>query len=397
MRESDSKPKGAVMDPINPIEKTYRRLLAAGRNPLKLFSGNPNEQGFHFPAQPLLEAYRRYFSTQEYHPHPKGLPVAREAIRRYYQSRGFSLDSENIILTSGTSESFFYLFTLLAKPGDNILAPHPAYPLFEHIAKIARVELRPYVLQEDQQWQIDLEGLKRAADPRTRAVLLVSPNNPTGAVSGAQEIEEIVAWCRQRQLPLICDEVFSEFYFGEGEYPRPAALSSPELCFTLGGLSKMFAVPGLKLGWIAASGEKSKVARAVDGLETIADTFLSCHIPIQEALPEIFASGEEFLHSYRQEVNRRRRLAIDLLKGIPALRVIEPQGGFYLMARVENTSAISEEEWVLGLMEKKDVFVHPGYFFDIEEGIHFVLSFLTEPEKLKIGIQRIGEFLREPA
>ncbi|MCE9623912.1 MAG: pyridoxal phosphate-dependent aminotransferase [Deltaproteobacteria bacterium] len=239
---------------INPIEATYRRLKAAGKDLLKLYSGNPNEQGIHFPGEILQASYSRYFEKQDYFPHPKGLKVARQAISDYYAGQKAEVDPENILLTSGTSESFFYLFSLLTQAGDNVLVPKPAYPLFDSIAELAKIELRHYALREDLAWSIDFADLEAKRDSRSRAVLLVSPNNPTGAVSDLEEISTLVDWANSHDLPLICDEVFSEFFFGEGAFPRPMALTKPKLCFTLNGLSKMLALPGLKLSWIAVTG-----------------------------------------------------------------------------------------------------------------------------------------------
>jgi aspartate/methionine/tyrosine aminotransferase len=378
---------------LNPIERTYRRLVATGKNPLKLFSGNPNEHGIRFPEAPLLQCYERYFKNQDYRPHPKGLKAARQAVAAYYETQGAAVDPENILLTSGTSEALFYLFSLLTTPGENILAPSPAYPLFEHIAQLTHTRLRSYPLQEAQAWDVDLAALQELADAETRALLLVSPNNPTGAVTGAEQIREITAWCNQKGIALICDEVFSEFYFRTGPFPRAVAVSRPDLCFTLNGISKMFALPALKLGWIGVTGKKDGVESAVDRLETMADTFLSCHIPIQQALPALFSEGRAFVESYRQEVLHRRNLAVELLRDCPHVSFVEPAGGFYLTAKVEKDLKCSEEEWVIRLMEKKNVFVHPGYFFDYEQGVHFVVSFLTHPEKLQAGIQAIAEFL----
>lgn len=371
------------MESINRIEQAYRNLTASGRKIVKLFSGNPNEHGFRFPPEVLKETYNRWFDSGEYQPHPKGLLTARQAIANYYKGRGAVVDPENLILTSGTSESFLYLFSLLAGPGDNILAPNPSYPLFDEIAKLRGIALRPYHLLEDENWRIDLADLRKKTDDRTRAIVLISPHNPTGAVASADEIRKITEWANRRNIPLLCDEVFSEFYFGEGSYPRPMAVASPKLCFTLNGISKMFALPAMKLGWIAVTGDKSKVDPAVDRLETIADTFLSCHTPIQRTLPSLFDKGEKFLRNYREEVGRRRRFAIDLLRQSPQIRFNEPAGGFYLMFQIDGTLPMSEEDFVIRLMEKKGVFVHPGYFYDYEKGIHGVISFLTRPEALQ--------------
>ncbi len=414
------------MSLLNPIEKTYRELLAQGQKVIRLFSGNPTEEGFQFPPAILEEAYRLSF-TKIYSPHPKGLKQAREAIAEYYLRDKIQINPENILLTSGTSESFFYLFSLLVRPGDNILTPNPSYPLFDYIASLAHVEMKHYPLIETRGWQIDIEALKNKIDSKTRAIVLVSPHNPTGSVASAHQVQELVDLANARQIPLICDEVFSEFYFpftpssdeeggrgrlnpsvkplltspsseGEGinRFPRPIAIAKPHLCFTLNGISKMFALPAYKLSWIVVSGESKKVEEAIDRLETTADTFLSCHIPIQEALPRLFEKGWSFVEAYKKEVGERRALALEILQKNSQIEFVKPEGAFYLMFKLKSSSRFSsEEDFVIQLMKEKNVFVHPGYFYDYEDGIHGVISFLCEREKLKTGLEYLMDFIKK--
>lgn len=381
------------METINAIEQTYRRLQASGKQIQRLYLGNPNEQGFRFPPSILEKAYAGYFERQEYHPHPKGLPAARVAISGYYAEAGLTVDPEQILITSGSSESFLYLFLMLKKSGGHFLVPRPGYPLFDSIARMAGVELRHYELREDQRWRVDLEDLRHKTDEQTRGIVIVSPHNPTGAVLAAEQAQSIAEWANAREIPLICDEVFSEFYFGEGEFPRVIAASKPKLAFTLNGLSKMFALPGLKLSWIVVSGESERVLHAIDGLETMNDTLLSCHYGIQEALPRIFDEGKSFLSQYRSEVNQRRCLAYEILSANPGLRLVEPQGGFYMTARLKAAHVGSEEAFVIRLMEETGVFVHPGYFYELEEEAHFVLSFLTPEGPLREALVKLVEFV----
>jgi aspartate/methionine/tyrosine aminotransferase len=380
------------MHSINRIEHTYRELISSGRKITKLFLGNPNEEGFHFPASLLKASYGAYFDRQDYHPQPKGLREARVAICDFYHSAGIEIDPGNLLITSGSSESFFYLFSLLSEPGDNLLTPNPAYPLFDHVAQMARVELRQYPLVEERGWEINLEELRRLSDRRTKAIVIVSPNNPTGCVTSRDQIKEVIDWANQNGIALICDEVFSEFYFGEGEFPRPMGLGRSELCFTLNGISKMLALPGLKLSWIVVTGEKGRVDRAVDGLETMNDTYLSCHIPIQESLPTLFSEGKEFLRGYQREVATRRQLILSHLPS-SVFQLTPPQGGFYLMAEVRKKLQVSEEEFVIRLMRETGLFVHPGYFYDYEKGIHLVLSHLLKPETLEGTMPLLRSFI----
>jgi aspartate/methionine/tyrosine aminotransferase len=381
---------------INPVERMYRELLRQGRPVIKLFSGNPNEHGIHFPGEILSEEYARYFADQSYHPDPKGHLAARQAIHDYYASQGVSISADNIILTTGTSESFFYVFSLLARPGDNLLAPNPSYPLFDYIASLAHIELRTYALLEDAGWAVDLASLARQIDARTKAIILISPNNPTGSVISAQQVREVVQIANLHGLAIISDEVYAEFVFDPPAFPRVSTIAQPQLLFTLNGISKMFALPALKLGWIAVSGDGPRTAQAVDTLETIADTFLSTHSPIQRALPRLFRDGGAFLTDYRAEVRRRRDLAVQLLSRSERVRFHPPQGGFHLMAAVEPERPLDEEAFVIALMEATGVFVHPGYFYDYESGIHIALSFLTRPATLTAGLEQIVQFLAAP-
>ncbi|MBI4211404.1 MAG: pyridoxal phosphate-dependent aminotransferase [Deltaproteobacteria bacterium] len=367
---------------INRIEQTYRELTASGKKILKLYSGNPTEFGIHFPAEILVEAYAEALRNKNYAPHPKGLLSARQAIADYYEKQDCTVDPANIIITSGTSESFFSLFSLLAKPGDHFLAPCPSYPLFEHIAKLAHVELKPYLLRPHERWEIDIENLKAQTNDKTRGIILISPHNPTGHVASVAQLEQIVTWANSRNLPIICDEVFSEFYFGQGNYPRVAAVTKPSLCFTLNGISKMFALPMLKLGWIAVTGKTNLVESAVDGLETIADTFLSCHQPIQHILPILFEKGRSFVDDYRRRVCEQCQAAVNILTAHPRFSLIAPEGGFYLMAFLHGVS--NEEDFVIDLMKDKGVFVHPGYFYDYEDRPAVVMSYLADGATLAL-------------
>lgn len=379
---------------LNPIERQYRTLVLQGRAPLNLFPANPNEEGICFPGEILAECYARYFRQQEYRPDPKGLRAAREAISAYYAGYEASVHPEQILLTAGTSESFFDLFALLAGPGDNILTPMPSYPLFETIARLAHVALRPYRLDASRAWAIDVDAMRRAVDARTRAIVIVSPHNPTGMVADAATLRAVTDIANDAGIPLICDEVFSEFVStgsGHDPYPRTIQVAAPDLCFTLNGISKMLALPALKCSWIVVTGSPSRVAAAVERLEHLTDTFLSCHYPIQLALPDLLRAGRPFLATYRVEVSRRRKLALSILRQSPHLRLHPPAGGFYCMAEIVNGRWGSEDECICDLMTHHGIFPHPGYFYDHERGIHLVLSTLLQPERLTEGLTKLCE------
>jgi alanine-synthesizing transaminase len=347
---------------------------------IDLTSSNPTHQGLLFPANILQTAAVSYWSQRRYDPHPRGQLAARDAIRRYYAQRSPAVlfEHDDLFLTASTSEAYSLLFALLTAPGDNVLAPVVTYPLFEFLAEIHHIELRPYALDEARGWRIDPASLHAQVDGRTRAVLIVSPHNPTGAI-----VAEPLPALMTLGLPLICDEVFAEFTYRTPGTPPIGALH-PELpVFHLNGISKMFALPDLKLGWIALNA----AARSyTERLELLNDTFLGSNALAQHMLPTLFAEGLDFVGSMRDHVRRNLDLALSRLAACSLLRVQPPDGGYYLFPEVLGWD--DEEELVLHCL-RQGVLVHPGYFYGYERGAHLMLSCLTATEQLEQGLDRL--------
>ena len=344
-----------------------------------LVRGRANDIGIRFP-QETLEAILSEASglAEAYRPDPLGQLIARDAIVEHYRNQ--ALTPEHTLLTPGTSISYWYAFKLLCEPGDNVLCPIPSYPLFDYIARLAGVEISKYRLVEDRGWQIDLEHLEDQIDERTRAIVLISPHNPTGMVASRDEVETIAAIAIQKQFPIISDEVFWHFTFDDTPAARPLETDAP-LVFTLNGFSKMYALPGLKLGWMAVSGKDPLVRKAMTTLELISDTFLPVNEMVQFSVPEIFAKGTTFLKDYTERVRQCRDIAIEVLGpsvGTP------PDGGFYMVVPCSS----EEETLAVALLEEETLLVHPGYFYDIP-GDHIVFSFLKDPEVLREVVPRI--------
>ncbi len=377
---------------LNPIETCYRRLKAAGREPIKLTVGNPSLQGIHFPAELLIKAYSRSALNTPYDPDPKGMLSAREAIVDLYQLQGLSLSPQQILLTSGTSEAFFYLFSLLGQVGDNFLVPYPSYPLFEHIAQYARVRLKPYHLRESLGWSWNLDEMAAQVDENTRGIVVISPHNPTGKVWSRDEWRQLAEFGAAHDLPIISDEVFADFCFDPTRFAR-GMTHSETICFTLNGISKSLALPGHKLGWIIVTGPEAKQEKYLNQLELMADTFLTCNQPVQLALPTLLAESRSFRQEYYHEVVQRRATTLNRLKEIPQLNLVPPQGGFYLMAAYDDPQGRSEDEWVIALMESEGISVYPGYFFDHPSGNHLVMSFLTDPKQMQPALDSLAKFL----
>lgn len=347
---------------------------------IDLTSSNPTHQGLLFPPDVLETAAASYWSQRRYEPLPHGQPDARAAIRSYYAQRApaLALAEDDLFITASTSEAYSLLFALLTEPGDNVLAPVVTYPLFEFLAEIHHIELRPYALDEARGWRIDPASLHAQVDERTRAVLIVSPHNPTGAI-----VATTLPALTTLGLPLICDEVFAEFCYRLPATPPIGALH-PELpVFHLNGISKLFALPDLKLGWIALNAAARPFA---DRLELLNDTFLGSNALTQHMLPTLFREGMGFVAEMRERVRHNLDLALARLATCPALRVQPPDGGYYLFPEVLGWD--DEEELVLHCL-RQGVLVHPGYFYGYERGAHIMLSCLTETAQLEQGLDRL--------
>jgi hypothetical protein len=363
----------------NALYKLRDERKAQGHAVQDLVSGNINEQGFIFP-QDLLEEIlaRGCRHSRIYNPDSFGQIRSREAVSEYYKAAGHILSPAQILITPGTSFSYWYCFKLLADPGDEILCPCPSYPLFDYIALMSGVKLVPYRMDERRDWAVDLEQLEACVSTRTRALVLISPHNPTGRVTTSKEIEALGEIALRHDLALISDEVFSDFLLGEKILPRPAGSGAP-LVFTLNGFSKMFALPGLKFGWMAVSGESARVSRAMRAIELISDTFLPVNEMVQAAAPEIFRHGQRIKEDFAGRIRECWQLAETHFSPSRSLSYIKPDGGFYVSLRLENRD---EEQVAEAILREHNALVHPGYFYDMAPH-HLILSFVQRPEVIR--------------
>lgn len=376
----------------NPLYRERDVLLARGKKVIDLVSGNVHPHGILYPQTILEKALRDAAEqTRIYKPHPLGQPIARDEISRYYRDEGLFIPTEQIVLTPGTSLSYWYAFKLFAEPDDEILSPRPTYPLFDAIATLAGVRMIDYRLREADRWAIDLDHLESQITPRTRAIILISPHNPTGAVADEAEIARLAEIAARHRLPILSDEVFSPFLFHRERLPRPAATSAP-LVLTLNGFSKMLALPGMKIGWIALSGEAPLVRKALAALETISDTFLPVNEFAQFAVPALFDGAKGFLPAYQSAIRECARLAADLLSRSDRLSLVPPEGGFYATVRINDPKA-DEEEISLDLLRRHALLLHPGFFYDLEPP-HLVLSFVSEPALLQASLEKVISYFK---
>jgi len=320
-----------------------------------------------------------------------GLVGARRAVQGLQRGVGFEIPIEQIVLTSSTSEAYGFLFKLLCDAGDEVLIPQPSYPLFEHLAALEQVKVAHYELAYDGSWHIDFDSLERARSSRSRAVVVVNPNNPTGSFLKRDELRRLV----ELGLPIISDEVFSSFALGpDPRRVRSVLETDSSLVFALGGLSKLAALPQLKLAWLCAAGPKAELAEALSRLELIADTFLSPNTPVQHALPEILGCRLPVERALNARIARNLAVLVDALAGTAATPLFL-EGGWYAVVRLP--ALLSEADWVLRLLEQDGVLTQPGWFYDFSGGAQLVLSLITEDAPFALGVTRIAERVRQVA
>ena len=369
------------------------RALADARRSGELIDltvSNPTRVGIPYPAD-LLGGLANP-AALDYAPSPFGMREAREAIARTYARRGLAIEPDRIVLTASTSEAYSLLFKLLCDPGgSNVLTPVPSYPLFEHLTRLDGVEQRRYGLEYHGAWTIDAGDLDRAWSPSTRAVLSVTPNNPTGAALSTDDAAELVSRCSRQGAALIVDEVFCDYPL-RGPLEDPAALASPGcLVFRLGGLSKTIGLPQAKLGWIAIQGPDAEVAEAMDRLELICDTYLSVSTPVQVAAAELLDKGVVVRDAIRERVRQNYSTLCSTLRPSAGAAVLPADGGWSAVIRVPATR--TEEALVLELLTRDRVVVHPGYFFDFPQEAFLVVSLLPRPEVFTRGLHLIQDRL----
>jgi len=371
----------------NRLSREIAELRRQGRTLLDLTESNPTHCGLVFDQQLILAALANP-KALSYAPDPRGLLSARQAVAGYYSERGVAVEPTQIFLTTSTSEAYSYVFRLLADPGDAVMVPQPSYPLFEFLAGLNDIRVIPYPLIYDQGWQIDLQGLEKSLEARARAILVVHPNNPTGSFVRRRELAELLAFCQERDMALVADEVFLDYPLKrDPERVVGHATVTETLSFTLSGLSKIAALPQMKLAWLVVNGPPRLMRTGLERLEVLADTYLSLSAPLALALPALMETRRGLQPQILERVaSNLQRLDARLERRLPVTR-LEVEGGWYAILRLP--AIRTDEEWALELARRDGVLVHPGHFFDFESEGHVVVSLLTRREVFEEGLTRL--------
>jgi aspartate/methionine/tyrosine aminotransferase len=429
----------------NRFTQAVEEARSRGIHLLDLTASNPTRVGLEYDSEVILSALRSERAL-DYDPQAKGLFAARQAIARYYSENSSDgegdvaskvstnrvVDPERIVLTTSTSEGYSFVFRLLCNSGDELLVPKPSYPLFQFLADLQDVKLVPYPLIYDHGWQMDFHSLQRAVTGRTRGVVVVHPNNPTGSYVHAAEVGPLNEFCRAHGLALVVDEVFLDYGLStsgaetlspNGDADRSAERDPPPesavelrsgqagaavptyfeaapsfasnhdvLTFTLSGLSKLSALPQMKVAWVVTSGPTEHVATAVARLEVIADTYLSMNAPVQWAVPVMLEQRKSIQRQLLARVTANLLELDRQLAQQSACQRLCVEGGWYAVLRVPVTR--SDEELCIDLVRERSVLVHPGHFYDFESDGYLVLSLIPAESEFSEGIGRLSEFLR---
>lgn len=369
----------------NAVARAIDAKRRTGAAILDLTETNPTSAGFTYP-KALLEPLSNPRAL-DYDPQPLGLWAARAAVAADFRRRGIVISADRVALTSSTSEAYALLFKLLCDAGDAVLVPHPSYPLFEHLTRLESVTAIPYALEYHGAWRIDVDSMTRAATERVRAILIVSPNNPTGSFLHKDDLDAVSSLAAARGWAIIGDEVFADYPLDPAPDATNVLAGAGVLTFSLGGLSKSAGLPQLKLGWIGFGGPSTKVDEALAAYEVIADTYLSVSTPVQAAAPDLIEHGTAIRAQILTRVRRNLEALRTLAATHPAVNVLRIEGGWSAVIQVPQIH--SEDALVLELLDKDDVLVHPGYFFDFDREAFVIVSLLPEPATFDRAVARL--------
>ena len=371
----------------NALAEARTRLDLERRPYIDLTESNPTRAELLYPDDLLAPlANTRGLA---YRPEAMGALAARQAVAGDFARRHLVVSPDRVMLTVSTSDAYSVLFKLLCDPGDDVLIPQPSYPLFEHLTRLDSVVGVPYQLEYHGRWSIDMASVHAALTPRTRAILLVNPNNPTGSFITPSELDALAELCDARDIALIADEVFSDYCLTDDIHGQMATLAERNdvLGFSLGGLSKSIGLPQVKLAWTAVSGSDERVEHALGRLELICDTYLSVSTPVQLALAELLERGAHVRTQIQARIRRNLERCAALVSERPSCTLLHTDGGWSTVIRVPRLAP--EEELVLSLLVDSRVLVHPGYFFDFADECYLVVSLLVPELAFAEGVRRV--------
>ena len=395
--DQSAKLAGIHYDIRGPVLRQAQQLEAEGHHVLKLHIGNPAPFGFEAPAA-LLQELIRHAPLAHGYGDAKGLLSARHAVARYYAERGVAdVDVEDIYLGNGVSELIVMALQALLNPGDEVLIPAPDYPLWTAATTLAGGNPVHYICDETAGWFPDLADIEARITPATRALVLINPNNPTGAVYSDELLQGIVELARRHQLVLLSDEIYDRILYDGATHTSIAALAPDVFCLTLSGLSKVYRVPGFRSGWMVVSGPKQHARGYLDGLDTLANLRLCPNMPAQYAIEAALGGRQDIVDLVMPggRLLEQRNCAVNLLNEIPGVSCVVPQGALYAFPRIDPAvyPIVDDERFVIDLLRREKILVMHGTGFNWPRPDHFRVVTLQPVDDQVAAIRRIGHFL----
>ena len=379
----------AIRDLVGLSEEVKRQ----GHKVLYLNVGDPNIFDFATPAHVIEAAYRAMRDNRNGYAPSAGIPEALEAIRAQAAKNGIT-SVQDVFISNGAGEAVDLSLTALLNPGDNVLTPRPDYPLYPAVLCKTGAEANPYYLNEDDSWQPELDDIKRKINSRTKAIVLINPNNPTGALCTRKMLEQIAELARQHNLLIIADEIYDKLILDGGEHVSIAAVASDVPVVTIGGLSKNYLAPGWRMGWGIVSGEAAAVKPYIEGIHKMLRARLSANHPEQYAIKVALEGPQDHLIEVRRKLTLRRDLTVNTCNSIPGMSCVPPRGAFYAFPRIN----VPEDDavWVKQLLLEKHILTVQGSGFGQKPGTkHYRIVFLPQEETLRKAYSEIRDFMRE--
>ncbi len=380
-----------------PVLKEANRLEEEGHKVLKLNIGNPAPWGFEAPEEILRDVIHNIPNSQGYSD-SKGIYSARKAVMQYTQQLNIpDVDIEDIYIGNGVSELVVMAMQGLINNGDEVLIPAPDFPLWTAAVNLCGGKPVHYLCDEGAGWQPDLEDLKSKITDRTRAMVVINPNNPTGAVYEEAMLKSLVAIAEEHDLVLMADEIYDKIVYDDAEYIPLASLTQDVLVLTLSGLSKSYRVAGFRTGWLIVSGAKERARDYIEGLDILASMRLCSNVPTQHAV-QTALGGYQSINELITPGGRlydQRTLAWEMLNDIDGISCVKPKGALYLFPKLDarKFNVKDDEQFVLDLLKSEKVLVVQGTGFNWPDPDHFRVVFLPREDDLREAITRLDRFL----
>ncbi|HET7397194.1 MAG TPA: pyridoxal phosphate-dependent aminotransferase [Intrasporangium sp.] len=380
-----------------PVMDEARRLEDEGHRILKLNIGNPAPFGFEAPEDILIDVIRELPTAQGYCD-SKGILSARRAVAQHYQLRDFPhINVDDIYLGNGVSELIVMAMQGLLNNGDEVLIPAPDYPLWTAAASLSGGNPVHYLCDEQSDWAPDLDDIASKITHRTKAIVVINPNNPTGAVYPAEVLQGIADLARKHQLVIMADEIYDKILYDDAKHTSIATLAPDLFCLTFNGLSKAYRVAGFRSGWVALSGPKEHARSYIEGLDILANMRLCANVPAQHAI-QVALGGYQSINELILPGGRlleQRDRAWKLLNAIPGVTCTKPQGALYLFPRLDPDvyDIHDDERFALDLLREQKLLIVQGTGFNWPTPDHFRLVFLPRVDDLEDAIGRIADFL----